>query len=211
MFVRFLLSLSLLLTNLTFEAGFAQDLSPDFGPLEEAARKELNETNTPGAAIAVVRGDRIIYAKGIGLANVETGARVTPEMLFRIGSITKMFTAALLVSLTEEKGIKLSEPIGKYVKGLSPKLSVITFHQLLSGTAGLVDGAPVYGPQEQSALSRTVRSLNDEIFFLEPGKLYSYSNLGYIRVTVTLKTNKEIANKSFGAGCRNSEGTRCLY
>ena len=144
------------------------------------ALKELKETNTPGAAIAIVSENKIVYAKGLGLANIETRTPVSPEMLFRIGSITKVFTAVLLVGLAEERGIKLSEPIGNYVKGLNPKLARVTFQQLLSGTAGLVDGAPVYGPQEESALASTVRSWNDDIFLLEPGTLYSYSNPGYI-------------------------------
>jgi len=159
---------------------FAQQSQKDFAPLEKAALDELRESNTPGAAVAVVSGDHLVYVKGLGLSNVETGTSVEPGMLFRTGSVGKMFTAALLTSLAEEGKIKLDEPIGKYVRGLSPKLSQVTSHQLLSGTAGLIDGEPLYGPQDESALAKTVRSWNDDIFFLEPGKLYSYSNLGYI-------------------------------
>ncbi|MDQ2922136.1 MAG: beta-lactamase family protein [Acidobacteriota bacterium] len=71
---------------------------------------ELRETNTPGAAVAVVSGDHLVYVKGLGLSNVETGTPVEPEMLFRTGSVGKMFTAALLTSLAEEGKIKLDEP-----------------------------------------------------------------------------------------------------
>ncbi|HEY3138432.1 MAG TPA: serine hydrolase [Blastocatellia bacterium] len=176
---RALLTL-LLITAAPPGSVFAQQSQTNFAPLEKAALDELRETNTPGAAVAVVSGDRIVYVKGLGLSNVETGNPVTPEMLFRTGSVGKMFTAALLTSLAEEGKIKLDEPIGKYVRGLSPKLSQVTSQQLLSGTAGLIDGEPLYGPQDESALAKTVRSWNDDIFFLEPGKLYSYSNLGYI-------------------------------
>src|SRR5256885_875523 len=98
---------------------FGQQPKQDFRRLEAMALKELKETNTPGAAIAIVSGDKIVYAKGLGLANMETLTPVSPEMLFRIGSITKVFTAVLLVGLAEERGIKLSEPIGNYVKGLN--------------------------------------------------------------------------------------------
>ena len=105
-----------------------------------------------------------------------------------------MFTAALLTSLAEEGKIKLDEPIGKYVRGLSPKLSRVTSQQLLSGTAGLIDGEPLYGPQDESALAKTVRSWNDDIFFLEPGKLYSYSNLGFIIAGLVAE---EIGSKSY--------------
>ncbi|MGH7454920.1 MAG: serine hydrolase domain-containing protein [bacterium] len=102
----------------------------DFGDLEKVALKELEETNTPGAIVAIVKGDQIVFVKGFGIANIETGAPVASDMLFRIGSITKMFTATMLVMLAEEGNIKLDKPIGKYVKGLSTKLSQVTIHQL---------------------------------------------------------------------------------
>ena len=76
--------------------GNAQPAEPDFAELEKVALDELKATNTPGAAIGIVRGDRLIYAKGFGTSNVETGAPVTPNMLFRLGSTTKMFTAGAL-------------------------------------------------------------------------------------------------------------------
>jgi CubicO group peptidase (beta-lactamase class C family) len=159
---------------------FAQQSRKDFALLEKTALDELRESNTPGAAIAVVSGDRIVYVKGLGVSNVETEAPLVPEMLFRVGSVTKMFTAALLTSLAEDGKIKLDDPIDKYVRGLSPRLSQDTSRQLLGGTAGLIDGDPLYGPQDESALAKTARSWNDDMFFLEPGKLFSYSNPGFI-------------------------------
>jgi CubicO group peptidase (beta-lactamase class C family) len=75
---------------------FAEQQKADFSQLEKVALDELKQTNTPGAAVAVVSGDRLVFAKGFGVANIETGAPVTPETLFRIGSVTKMFTAAVL-------------------------------------------------------------------------------------------------------------------
>ena len=115
----------------------AQQATPDFAELEKVALDELKATNTPGVAIGIVRGDRLVYAKGFGTSNVETGAPVTPNMLFRLGSTTKMFTAAALVQLAEAGKLKLDDPIGKYSKGLSPKIAQLTSHQLLSHTGGL--------------------------------------------------------------------------
>jgi CubicO group peptidase (beta-lactamase class C family) len=81
---------------------FAQQRRVDFTQLEKVALEELKETNTPGAAVAVVSGTHLVFAKGFGVANVETGAPVTPNTLFRVGSVTKMFTAAVLVTLNED-------------------------------------------------------------------------------------------------------------
>src|SRR4030095_11111361 len=173
-----LVLLSVLLTS-PFLA-FAQHQRIDFTQLEKVALEELKETNTPGAAVAVVSGDRLVFVKGFGVANIETGSRVSPGTLFRVGSVTKMFTAAVLVTLAEERQIKLDEPISKYVKGLNPKLSLVTAHQLMSHTAGMTDESPPdYGSHDDAALAAYVRSLKEDHFFIEPGKIFSYSNPGF--------------------------------
>jgi CubicO group peptidase (beta-lactamase class C family) len=158
----------------------AEQKAVDFTELESVLLKELKETNTPGAAVAVVSGDRVVFAKGYGVSNIENGAPVTPDILFRIGSVTKMFTATLLVTLAEEQKIDLKKPIGEFIKGLSPKLSRVSLHQLMSNTAGMTDESPSdYGSHDDSALAIYVRSLKDDHFFTEPGRIFSYSNPGY--------------------------------
>jgi CubicO group peptidase (beta-lactamase class C family) len=139
----------------------------------------MAETNTPGAGVGIVSGDRLVFAKGFGVSSVETGAPVTPDMLFRLGSTTKMFTAAALVTLAEEGKLKLDEPLGKYAKGLSPKIASLTAHQLLTHTAGLKDDAPMFGRHDDEALAETVRALNGDFLFAAPGRVFSYSNPGY--------------------------------
>ena len=61
--------------------------------IDSVAVAELASTRTPGSALVIVQGDRIVYAKGYGVANVETGQPVTPDLLFRLGSTTKMMTS----------------------------------------------------------------------------------------------------------------------
>jgi len=161
-------------------ASFAlQEQQPDFSQVEKTVLEELKETNTPGATVAIVSGERVVYTKAFGTSNVETGAPMTPDMLFRIGSTTKMFTATALVTLAEEGKLKLDEAIGKHVDGLNPKIAGLTTHQLLSHTAGIIDEAPMYGDHDDSAMGRTIRSWKDDQLFTEPGKIISYSNPGY--------------------------------
>ena len=172
----FLILVSLFLARLES----AQEKEIDFSDLEKVALEELKETNTPGAAVAIVSGDDIVLAKGFGVSNMETGDPVKPDMLFRIGSVTKMFTASVLVALAEERRISLNEPIGKYVKDLTPKLLQATAHQLMSHTAGMTDESPLdYGSHDDSALAAYVRSLKDDHFFTESGNIFSYSNPGF--------------------------------
>src|SRR5688572_30873076 len=113
----------------------------DFSELDKLIPAELKEKNTPGAVITVLSGDQVIYQKAFGVANVETNAEMQTEMLFRLGSTTKMFTAAALLMLAEKDKIKLNEPIGERVKGLNPKIAKVTPHHLLSNSAGLRDFA----------------------------------------------------------------------
>src|SRR5712692_748495 len=114
------LVLSLLVVSRT---SLAQQKPINFDELEAAVNEELKATNTPGAAVVVIVGDRVVFAKGFGVSSVETRTPITPDTLFRIASTTKMLTAAALVVLAEQGKIKLDEPIGKYVRGLRPRLS----------------------------------------------------------------------------------------
>jgi CubicO group peptidase (beta-lactamase class C family) len=157
----------------------ARLFAQDFSAVEQTAREELTRIRVPGASIALIKGDRVVFAKGAGTANVETGEAVRPEMLFRLGSTTKMFTAAALVGLALEGKLDLNAPIGKYVMGLPPRLSEITANQLLSHTAGIRDEAPMYGSHDEGALATGIHTWTDDWLFTKPGKIYSYSNPGY--------------------------------
>jgi len=151
----------------------------DLRALEDVARRELADTNTPGAAIAIVSGDSVVYSNGFGIASVDAAEPVTPDMLFRLGSTTKMFTAAAVVSLAEEGKLRLDEPIGARVPGLDPSIAKLTPHQLLTHSAGLRDEAVMEGLHDDGALAAGVRAMTGDMFFAEPGRLFSYANPGF--------------------------------
>jgi CubicO group peptidase (beta-lactamase class C family) len=173
----------LFLALLTFSYGLsgvsAHPGDSDFRELEKVILQELQETGTPGAAVAIIKDGRLIFAKGFGIASIENGGAVTPDTLFRLGSTTKMFTGAAMVKLSEQGRLKLNEPIGKYAKGLPPKVSQLTPHQLISNTAGVGDFSAPPPLNDDSALGQMVRSWKDDVLFGEPGKIYSYSSPGF--------------------------------
>jgi CubicO group peptidase (beta-lactamase class C family) len=175
---RFKAFLALCLT-LLFTQTTAKPQSIDFSELDKLVPEELKQKNTPGAVIAVVSGDRVIYQKAFGVANVETAAPMQPEMLFRLGSTTKMFTAAALLTLAERNKIKLNEPIGTQVKGLNPKIASVTPHHLLSNSAGFRDFAATVMSNDDASLGNMLRSWKDDVFFAEQGEIYSYSSAGF--------------------------------
>ncbi len=166
----------------------------DFAALDSLVESELKATGTPGAVVAIVQGDRVAHLKGYGLANIETGEKITPDTLFRIGSTTKIFTAAAVLSLVNEGKLDLSKPISTYVKGLDPTIGSITTHQLLSHTAGLGDRGSGNGSHDDAALGLTMRGLKSDMIELTPGEIFSYSSLGYWLAGFVLE---EISGKPF--------------
>src|SRR6185369_14254660 len=151
----------------------------DFTELDKLIPAELKEKNTPGTVITVISGDQIVYQKAFGVANVETNAEMQPEMLFRLGSTTKMFTAAALLTLAENNKIKMNEPISNRVKGLNARLAQVTPHHLLSNSAGIRDFAAPVISNDDPSLGNMVRGWKDEVFFADQGEIYSYSSPGY--------------------------------
>lgn len=153
--------------------------SADFSELEKSIEAELKNAKTPGAAFAIVSGDKIIFAKGFGITNAENANPVTAETLFRMGSTTKMFTAAALVSLAEQEKIKLDSPIGNYIKNLSPKISALNSHQILSQSSGFRDIPTTIFSNDDAGLKQNILEWKEDIFFTEPNKIYSYSSANY--------------------------------
>ena len=176
-----LLSLAVLITESNAKPDKPVSLPPpvDFSELDKLVTEELKERNTPGAVITVVSGDQVVYQKAFGVANVETNAPMQTEMLFRLGSTTKMFTAAALVTLAENNKIKMNEPIGDRIKGLSPSIAKTTPRHLLSNSAGVRDFAAPAISNDDDALGKMVRSWKDDIFFADQGEIYSYSSAGF--------------------------------
>jgi CubicO group peptidase (beta-lactamase class C family) len=177
--VAFTISIACAITLFVLDTRVPAQNAPDFAPLEKVALEELQQTNTPGAAIAIVRGDRIVMARGFGVASVETGEAVNPDMLFRLGSTTKMLTATAVNTLAEEGRLKLDAPIGTYVQGIDPKIGQVTAHQLLTHTAGVRDEAPMFGLHDETALGAGIRAMDEGFLFAPAGDVFSYSNPGY--------------------------------
>jgi CubicO group peptidase (beta-lactamase class C family) len=157
----------------------ANSAPADYSELDKLVPAELAEKNTPGAVITIISGDKVVYQKAFGVANVETNAAMQTEMLFRLGSTTKMFTAAALLTLAEKDKIKMNEPIGNRVKGLNPKLSLVTPHHLLSNSAGIRDFTAPIISNDDAALGNMVRGWKDDVFFADQGEIYSYSSAGF--------------------------------
>ena len=172
---------------LAFAATSGVHAQDAFTAAEAQVRQELARAGAPGVAVAVVRGDRVIYAQGFGVASAETKAVVTPDMLFQIGSATKMLTAAALMSAHASKSIDVDAPVSRYVGGLQPCVGAPTLRQLLSHTGGLMDEPDEFGPQGEEGLAAYPRTWTTEYCLLPPGRAFSYSNSGFALAGLALQ------------------------
>jgi CubicO group peptidase (beta-lactamase class C family) len=194
----------LLTVAVALTAAAAEVRQPDPALIEHAAMEELKATQTPGVAVAVVLGDQVVFSHGYGVASVETGVPITPDMLFRLGSTTKMFTASAVVGLALDGKIDLNAPVSRYISGLDPVIGQVTANQLLSHTSGLHDEAPMFGSHDERALGIGIHTWKADFLFAPPGRIYSYSNpgfwlAGYLAETVSGKPYADvIAERLFG-------------
>lgn len=140
---------------------------------------EMRAMRAPGAAIAIVRGDRIVFDTGFGAASAETGEPVTSATLFRIGSTTKMVSAAAALLLEHEGTLRLDAPVGTYARGLAPPLRAPSLHLLLSHRAGFWQEAAANGPHDDAALGARVRGWTGDRLVGPLDDIYSYSGPGY--------------------------------
>ena len=141
-----------------------------------------------GVAVGIARGARIVHSAGYGYADLENRLPVTPETIFRVGSITKQFTAAAVLQLVEEGSLELDDKLTEFLPdypGFGPE---VTVRSLLNHTSGIKNYTTM--PQWWQTLAvemsptRLVSVFRDQPFDFRPGGNFSYSNSGYVLLGV---------------------------
>lgn len=151
-------------------------------------------------SVLVAEKGKVIYKKGFGMANMEWAIPNQPDTKFRIGSVTKQFTAALVLQLVQEGKIKLDGKITDYLADYRKDTGDrVTIHQLLNHTSGI----PSYTsrPNFLAEVSRNPYSVTDFVkqfasgdFEFEPGSKFSYNNSGYFLLGAIIE---KVTGKSY--------------
>lgn len=142
----------------------------------EVATKEL-----PALSIALVDDQTIVWARGFGYANPQDKTPATAETVYRVGSVSKLFTDIAIMQLVERGVLDLDAPVNRYLpefKPANPSGKAITLRQLMAHRSGLVREPPVghyFDPTEPS-LAQTVQSLNATELVYPPETRIKYSN-----------------------------------
>lgn len=158
----------------------------DFKSQAQASVAAAFPVDAPGAAVVVMRKGEVIYAAGQGLADLDTRRPITPDTAFRMGSIAKQFTAAVVLQLVAEGKVSLDDPISRFLPDFPQPGASATVRQLLNHSSGLYDYTkiPGYMLSEPTLKPNTTADLVAVIagrpVTAPPGERWEYNNGGYV-------------------------------
>lgn len=161
------------------------DLNAVSSALAEQISREMSSKNIAGLSIALVDDQRIAWAQGFGWADIEAKRPATPDTLYRIGSVSKLFTALELLKLRDEGKLKLDQPVTVFlprfaVRSRAQNLPPITLRALAAHHSGLpTDRLNGMWTPHPASLAALVGELSDETLAAVPQAQYRYSNLGF--------------------------------
>lgn len=166
-------------------------ISPAFAQtadqVDEYINAEMQKRKIPGLALAVVREGKTVKAKGYGLANVELKVPVTPDTVFKIGSVSKPIIAMGILSLVEEGRISLDGKVSRYLEGTPDAWREITVRHLLSHTSGIVREAPGFDGAKPQADADVIKTAYALPLRFVPGEKYEYCNVGYFSLAEIIR------------------------
>jgi CubicO group peptidase (beta-lactamase class C family) len=175
----------LLLQTVVIYVSYAQPSANNFEKRVDSLFNKWNSIDSPGAVIALLKDNKVIYKKGYGAANLEYSILNQPNTVFDIASLSKQFTAFSIATLVQEGKISLDDDIRKYVPELQDFGSLVTIRHLLTHSSGLRDQNDLLNlagwKSDDVVTNEQILSLifkQKELNF-KPGDRFSYSNSGY--------------------------------
>ncbi len=176
--------------------------------LSTAATQEIDQwllshfkPNEPGISAIVVQDGKTLYRAGYGAANVELDVPIRPEMVFRIGSITKQFTAAAILMLMERGKLALTDRLTKFLSRYPTQGHKITLAHLLTHTSGIKSYTDM---PESVKISREDRTLAEMMDFFKdqpmdfaPGERWQYCNSGYLLLGAVIEKVSGLSYEAF--------------
>ncbi len=185
----------------------AADEVKSIGPVEgydDVARRirrvvehEMLAKNLPAFSIALVDGKQTAWAEGFGFEDEERKTPASAATVYRVGSISKLFTDIAVMQLVEQGKLDLDAPVSKYLPDFKPQNPFnqpITLRLLMSHRSGLVRESPVgnYFDPDEPSLAATVASLNETSLVYTPGTKTKYSNAGIAVVGLVLQQTQGV-------------------
>lgn len=152
--------------------------------IDSAAKQDVDSGHVAGAAVAVLKNGQLVFSRGYGRSNLELAAPVGERTVFRIGSLTKQFTAAGVLLLAERGKLRIDDKLSLYLPSF-PRANEVTLRDLLNHTSGIHNFTEGPVIDKISTSGATVQKLVTDIagqsplYDFEPGKGWWYSNSNY--------------------------------
>lgn len=173
-----------------------------------AFEKAVDEFITPyvdsrsfSGSVLIAEGENVLISKGYGMANLEHDVPNTPQTKFRLGSITKQFTAMAVLILQEQGQLDVQDPVCDYISDCPEAWQAVTIHHLLTHTSGIPNYTGFPDFDELIVLGSTVRgtidTFRDKPLDFAPGTAFAYSNSGYMLLGHIIE--QSAGNPSYGA------------
>jgi CubicO group peptidase (beta-lactamase class C family)/uncharacterized protein YneR len=166
----------------------------------DAVMSEVYQPGQPGAAIIVRKNGQTVIRKGYGLADLELQVPVEPDMVFRLGSITKQFTAVSILILAQEGRLGLQDEITKFLPDYPTQGRKITIEHLLTHTSGIqsytdmAEWLPLW--RKDFSVKELVDLFKDKPMQFEPGESWAYNNSGYVLLGAIIE---KVSGKTYEA------------
>jgi CubicO group peptidase (beta-lactamase class C family)/D-alanyl-D-alanine dipeptidase len=165
--------------------------------LRRLVRHEMETKGLPAVSIALVDGPDVVWAEGFGHADPGTGTPATPSTVYRVGSVSKLFTDIAVMQLVERGELDLDAPVSTYLPEFRPRNPFggdITLRQLMSHRSGLVREPPVgnYFDPTEPTLAATIESLNETALVYAPEARPKYSNAAIATVGRVLEVTRAV-------------------
>ncbi len=180
----FFLSLMLMFAALHLEAQVRESQTQQLVREFDQLLNERYQSGQPGVAALVAKDGQVIYRKAFGMANLELDVPMTPDMVFRIGSVTKQFTAVAILQLLEQGKLSLDDEITRFIPDYPTQGHKITIHHLLNHTSGIKSYTSMSEfsmvLRKDQAPSQIIDIFKDQPMDFAPGEQFLYNNSGYI-------------------------------
>lgn len=176
--------------------------SPERAKIDALAQAEIDAHHAVGLTIAVARGDQLVVANGYGLADVARKVPATIDTVYRIGSITKQFTAVAILQLVEQHELALTDDIRTYVPEYPAHDTTITIEHLLTHTSGIptyTDTDWLEAGQHPLTHAQVLARFATKPLEFAPGTQWRYSNSNYYLLGLVIE---KLTKQSYGDAIR---------
>jgi CubicO group peptidase (beta-lactamase class C family) len=182
----------ILVAGLLVLGGPACAADADLAAKAEALIQPLVKADRFSGAVLVAKDGKPVFRKGFGLANREWNTPNDPTTKFRIGSITKQFTATAILQLQEAGKLSVDDPASKFYPDMPAAWSGVTIKHLLTHTSGIPDYTHVpnffdHESMRDRAPEEIIKLTADKPLDFMPGSQYAYDNSGYILLGIIVE------------------------